>query len=231
VTTEERVAILATAAAERVEPGMAVGLGSGSTAEAVVRALGVRVAAGLHFSAVATSVNTRHLAELCGINMREIDQVDRLHLGIDGADEIDPALNLVKGRGGALLWEKLVAQIYAHFLVVATAEKLVAQLGSRMPLPVEIVAFGARGTIVRLQALGCTALIRTGPDGAPFVTDSGNLIVDCSFGPIARPTDLAENIKLITGVVDHGLFVGMASSALIVGATGRVTELRRPGAP
>lgn len=206
---------------------MTIGLGSGSTAEAVVRALGQRVANGLDCRAVATSRNTRALADACGIPMLELDQIDELQLGIDGADEIDPALNLVKGRGGALLWEKLVAQLYAHFLVVATEEKLVAQLGARMPLPVEIVAFGARGTIARIEALGCAARTRTGQDGTPFVTDSGNVIVDCSFGPIDRPAELARSLKLISGVVDHGLFVGMATSALIVDAAGTISERHR----
>lgn len=229
--TAERLSILARHAAALVEEGMTVGLGSGSTAEAVIRTLGERVAAGLRVTGVPTSANTAALATRLGIHLIELDAVDRIDLGIDGADEIDPALNLVKGRGGALLWEKLVAQSCERWIVVAASEKLVERLGTRMPLPVEIVPYGARRTVARIEALaGGRAPIRRNADGAPFVTDGGHLIVDLATGPILDAPSLAYALKAITGVVDHGLFVGFADAALTVDEQGAVTELYRSAA-
>jgi len=226
MTTEERIVILATKAATEVQDGMVVGLGSGSTAEAVVRALGVRVTEGLSVSAVATSSNTASLATSCGIRLVEMDSIDQLDLGIDGADEIDPDLNLVKGRGGALLWEKLVAQSCDQFVVVSSFEKLVDQLGTRMPLPVEITPFGWKQTLRRVESLGCTPVLRTKTgSGLPYETDGGHYILDCATGAIAQPISFAFALKEITGVVDHGLFIDMATKALIVDAEGNVSAI------
>jgi ribose 5-phosphate isomerase A len=225
VTAEERVARLAECAALEVEPGMRVGLGSGSTAEAVVRALGHRVVGGLHFTGVPTSNRTATLARSLAISLVELDEVEALDLGIDGADEIDPALNLVKGRGGALLWEKLVARSCRRFLVVATTEKLVERLGTRMLLPVEIVPFGWRHTARRIEALGLTPKLRESDAGEPFHTDEGNVILDCATGRIADPAALDAALKRITGVVDHGLFVGIGTAAMVVDAAGDVATL------
>lgn len=226
MTTEERIAILATRAAAEVQDGMVVGLGSGSTAEAVVRALGARGSEGLSVSAVATSSNTASLARTCGIRLVELDSIDHLDLGIDGADEIDPDLNLVKGRGGALLWEKLVAQSCDQFVVVSSHEKLVDRLGTRMPLPVEIIPFGWKQTLRRVESLGCTPVVRkkAGSD-SPYETDGGHLILDCTTGAIAQPISFAFALKEITGVVDHGLFIDLATKALIVDGEGKVSEL------
>lgn len=225
MTIEDRLRLLAERAASEVEDGMRVGLGSGSTAEATVRALGERVRRGLNLTAVATSGNTARLAAECGIPLVQLNDVEHLDIGFDGADEIDPDLNLVKGRGGALLWEKLVARSCARFVVVSADEKLVDQLGVRMPLPVEIVPFGWRHTLARIEQLGCSATLRTGPNSAaPFETDERNYIADCATGPIFDPASFDLALKAITGVVDHGLFIGLAGEALIVDRDGAVTR-------
>ena len=223
-----RLATLAERAAAEVRAGMTLGLGSGSTAEAAIRALGQRVASGLRVRGVPTSERTAGLARTVGIPLLSLDEVDRLDLGIDGADEIDPALNLVKGRGGALLHEKLVALACADWLIVAAAEKLVPQLGTRMPLPVEIVPLGWRATAGRVAALGLTPTLRLQPGTTdPFVTDGGHYLLDCQTGPIGEPAELAAALKALVGVVEHGLFVGLARRALVVEADGQVRALER----
>src|SRR3954462_12062214 len=178
---------LATAAADLVTPGMLVGLGTGSTADAVTRELGRRVAGGLNFTAVPTSDRTEILARDLGIPLVTLDEIDRLDLGIDGADEIDPALDAIKGRGGALLREKLVALSCDDYVLVATMEKCVDRLGTRTPLPIEIVAFGWSQTAKRLTRLGISPEPRSldGDPTRPWVTDTGGLIMDCATGPIA----------------------------------------------
>src|SRR3954454_4172872 len=186
----ERIAKLAERAARLVEDGTTIGLGSGSTAEAVVRALGARFVQGLRFRAVATSANTSTLAQSFGIPLLDLNEVDWLDLGIDGADEIDPNLDLVKGRGGALLWEKLTARLCTRFVVVAASEKLVEQLGTRMPLPIEVVPNGFRETTRRVQALGGKSTLRMAGD-EPFVTDGGHYIIDLATGPITNATSFA----------------------------------------
>jgi ribose 5-phosphate isomerase A len=227
--TAARIAKLAAHAALMVEHGMTVGLGSGSTAEAVVRALGARVADGLRFTGVATSSRTAALARTFEIPLLQLDEVETLDLGIDGADEIDPNLDLVKGRGGALLWEKLTARLCEHWVVVASSEKLVPQLGTRMPLPVEIISFGARQTTARVEALGGKATLRLVDGGEPFVTDSGNQIIDLATGPILDSASFAYALKAITGVVDHGLFVDFADTVLTVDESGAIRTQRRAG--
>ncbi|HEY7036709.1 MAG TPA: ribose-5-phosphate isomerase RpiA [Thermomicrobiales bacterium] len=222
-----RLARLAEAAAALVEGGMLLGLGSGSTAEATIRALGVRVAAGLRVTGVPTSARTERLARDLGIPLRALDEVEHLDLGIDGADEIDPRLDVVKGRGGALLYEKLVALACERYLIVAAAEKLVKRLGTRMPLPVEVVAVGWRQTASRLEATGCRTALRRMTDGAPFVSDGGHYVLDCATGPIADARELAASIKAITGVVDHGIFAGFADRAMVVDPDGTVRTLTR----
>jgi ribose 5-phosphate isomerase A len=226
MTIEERLSLLAVQAANLVEDGMRIGLGSGSTFEAVVKAIGNRVNRGLRVSAVATSTRTADLATACGIPLVDLNDVERLDIGIDGADEIDPELNLVKGRGGALLREKVVARSCDRFVVVSSSEKLVDRLGVRMPLPVEIVPFGWRHTARRIEALGCTPALRQRADGTgPFVTDEGNLIVDCATGPIFEPASFDLALKAITGVVDHGIFLAIADQALIVDPMGSITAM------
>jgi ribose 5-phosphate isomerase A len=156
-----------------------------------------------------------------------LDEIDRLDLGFDGADEIDPALNLVKGRGGARHHEKLVAHACDRYVIVAAAEKLVPQLGTRLPLPVEVIPFGWHLTVSRLDALGCRPNRRLVADGSPFLTDGGHVILDCSPGPIADAPALAATIKGLTGVVEHGLFIGLADQALIAHLDGDIEMLSR----
>jgi ribose 5-phosphate isomerase A len=231
VELAERLQRLANAAADLVTPGMLVGLGTGSTADAVTRELGRRVAAGLIFTAVPTSNRTEALARDLGIPLSTLDEIDRLDLGIDGADEIDPALDAIKGRGGALLREKLVALSCDDYVLVATTEKNVDRLGTRTPLPVEIVAFGWPQTTKRLASLGITPEPRTVDDESarPWVTDSGGMIVDCATGPIADPSKLAAAIKAVSGVVEHGLFLGIARAALQVDLEGQLVRRERAG--
>lgn len=210
-------------AAGEVKPGTIVGLGTGSTASAFVRALGERVAGGLSITGVATSVETEELARSLGIPLTTLNAVDSIDLCVDGADEIAPDLSVVKGRGGALLFEKLVARRADRYIIIATGEKLVDTLGTRLPLPVEIVSMGWKHTARELGRLGLRPELRAGEGEKPFVTDGGHYIVDCATGGIADPRALATRIKLVTGVVDHGLFIDMADLAMTVDEAGRVT--------
>jgi ribose 5-phosphate isomerase A len=225
---------LAQRVADEVETGMIVGLGSGSTAEAVVRELGRREAHGIRLTGVPTSARTAELARAVGIPLMTLDQIaesgETIALGIDGADEIDPVLNATKGRGGALLYEKLVALACQRWVLVAATEKLVPQLGTRLPLPVEIVPFGWQLTLQRLKALGLRPVLRRAgakglppsPDAPTFVTDGGHFIVDCETGPMDDPERLATAIKGLTGVVEHGLFLGLAGAAYLASPDGTI---------
>lgn len=227
------------AAAERavalVEPGMRLGLGTGSTAAFFVEALGRRVAAGLSVVAVPTSEATRIQAETLGIRLATLDEEPDLDLTIDGADEIDPQLNLIKGGGGALLHEKLVAAASRRMVVIADRTKQVQRLG-RFPLPIEIVPFGLETTRRRVAALldrlvpGGALDLRSGPSGAPFLTDGGHYILDARLGAIPSAPELATALKSVLGVVEHGLFVDMASAALI-GAQEGVMDIARGTIP
>lgn len=219
---ESRLDRIGAQAADEVSPGMIVGLGTGSTASAFVRALGQRVAAGLSITGIPTSVETETLARSLNIPLTELDTVDTVDLCIDGADEIDPALNIVKGRGGALLFEKLVARRADRYIIIATEEKLVNQLGTRLPLPVEVVPLGWKHTARELERIGLQPVLRAGDD-TPFVSDGGHYILDCETGGIENARELASRIKAITGVVDHGLFIDMVDLAMTVDDAGRVT--------
>jgi ribose 5-phosphate isomerase A len=200
--------------------GMWLGLGTGSTAAKFVEALGARVAAGLKVLCVPTSEATRAQAERLGIPLSTLDETPHLHLTVDGADEIDGQLRLIKGGGGALLREKIVATASDQMVVIADDSKLVATLG-RFPLPVEVVRFGLPATRRMVEAMaaqaGCKGEIRLreSNSGEPFITDHGNLILDCSFGRIDEPEVLAFALKRVPGVVEHGLFLGVADLAII----------------
>lgn len=220
--TSSRLERIGAQAAGEVKPGMVVGLGTGSTASAFVRALGQRVAGGLRITGIPTSVETETLARGLDIPLADLNAVDSIDLCVDGADEIDPALNVTKGRGGALLFEKLVARRADRYIIIATDEKLVNRLGTKLPLPVEIVPLGWKHTARALERLGLRPALRE-RDGEPFVTDGGHFIVDCETGGITDAPGLAARIKQVTGVVDHGLFIGMADLAMTVDAGGRVT--------
>ena len=221
--------ILKRMAAERaigfVEPGMKLGLGTGSTARHFVDLLGAKVKAGLDVVCVPTSEATRMQAQGLGIRLATLDDEPLLDLTVDGADELDDHLQLIKGGGGALLREKIVAAASARLVIIADASKRVPRLGA-FPLPVEVVRFGVtatRGLIVMLAGdAGCTGDIRLrlGQDKQPFVTDGGNYIFDCAFGVIEDPDALDEALKMIPGVVENGLFLGLADAAIIAGPQG-----------
>lgn len=212
------------AAAQLVEPGMVVGLGTGSTAAWFVRALGARK---LDVLGVPTSLATAELAQSLGIRLGELGQVTSIDLTIDGADEIGPALALIKGGGAALLREKLVWEASRRCVVIADAAKQVSTLG-KFPLPIEVVAFGHETTALRICDalaecdLGVAPRLRM-KDGAPVRTDGGNLIYDAACGRIEEPAALADALKSVTGVVDHGLFLDLADVALVGTPSGVLT--------
>jgi ribose 5-phosphate isomerase A len=221
--------VLKVAAAERaieyVESGMRLGLGTGSTAAKFVDLLGKKVAGGLDVVCVATSQATQAQAEALGIRMATLDDMPFLDLTVDGTDEVDGELRLIKGGGGALLREKIVATASGRMVVIADASKKVATLGA-FPLPLEVVPFGLTATRNMITALaadvGCEGdiKVRVLGGGKPFLTDGGNLILDCHFGRIDEPEELDEALKLIPGVVENGLFIGIADLAIIAGADG-----------
>lgn len=212
------------AAAELVVSGNIVGLGTGSTAYFAVVALGERVKAGLKIIGIPTSVATGELARAVGIPLSTLDEHPEIDITIDGADEVDPHLSLIKGGGGALLREKIIATASKKMIVVADSSKLVPALG-KFPLPVEIIPFARTVIEKKITALGASCKQRTRPDGAAFVTDEGHHILDCSFGKISNPPALALVLSNMPGVVEHGLFIGIAKVA-IVGKGNSVVEIR-----
>jgi ribose 5-phosphate isomerase A len=220
----------AAAALDYVRPGMRLGLGTGSTARPFVDLLGARVRAGLDVIAVPTSEVTRAQAEACGIKLTTLDETPALDLTVDGADEIGHDLTLIKGGGGALLREKIVAAASARMVVIADASKWVAVLG-KFPLPIEVVPFGLGATERAVQAAiaatgnaGALTLRKT-QGGLAFVTDDGHFILDAALGKIADPRSLSAALAAIPGVVEHGLFIGLAQTAIIAGSDGvRIAE-------
>ncbi len=212
------------AAAELVRDGDVVGLGTGSTAYFAVVALGERVKAGLKIAGIPTSIQTADLARAVGIRLTTLDEHPEIDITIDGADEVDPQLRLIKGGGGALLREKVVAFASKKMIVVADSAKIVPVLG-KFPLPVEVISFARTVVEKKIASLGASPKLRTKPDGSPYLTDNGNPILDCSFGKIADPPALALTLSDIPGVVEHGLFIGLASVALI-GRGDRIEEIR-----
>ena len=223
----------ARAALDLVKDGMRLGLGTGSTAARFVDALGERVGQGLKVLCVPTSEATRAQAERLGIPLTTLNDTPQLDLTVDGADEIDDQLRLIKGGGGALLREKIVATASNQMIVIADESKVVATLGA-FPLPVEVVPFGFASTLRLIEVMsgqaGCEGEIkqRQAPGGGRFVTDQDNYIVDCAFGAIQEPEVLAFALKRVPGVVEHGLFLGVADLAIVAGAAG-VRVIRRPG--
>jgi ribose 5-phosphate isomerase A len=201
-------------AVQYIEEGMIVGLGSGSTSYWAIRKLADRVQEGLKIRSVASSKKSEELATQWGIPLVPFADIDRIDVTIDGADEVDSMHHLIKGGGGALLREKILAANSDKFIVVVDESKLVAQLG-QFPLPVEIVSFAAELTIKKLEALQCKPVIRMISDKV-FLTDNGNLIIDCLFGMITDPALLSQQLNAIPGVVEHGLFISM-SNLIIVG--------------
>ncbi|HEX5688874.1 MAG TPA: ribose-5-phosphate isomerase RpiA [Roseiflexaceae bacterium] len=215
-------------ALQYVQSGMAIGLGSGTTAHFVTQGLGERLRDGRlrEVIGVPTSEATAKLARDLGIPLATLEERPLLDLAIDGADEVDPALNLIKGLGGALLREKIVASSAQHFVVVVDETKIVEQLGTHAPLPIEVIAFGLPLCQRRLAELGGIPELRRTADGSPYRTDEGNVILDCTFHPIVDAPALSAALNAIPSVVEHGLFIGMANIVLVAGPGGVATMMR-----
>jgi ribose 5-phosphate isomerase A len=219
-------------ALEHVQNGMKLGLGTGSTAKHFVELLGERVRSGLKVVGVPTSEATRADAARCGIALTTLEEIDRLDLTVDGADELDASLNLIKGGGGALLREKIVAAASDRMIVIADESKWVEALG-RFPLPVEVIPFGwaatrrAIGKVFAQAGLSGQMVVRNGKDGHVFVTDGGHWIIDAHLGRITDAPRLADLLTSIPGVVEHGLFIGLASLAMLAGPQG-IRVIERP---
>jgi len=210
-------------AADLVQSGMVIGLGSGSTATLMIERLGRRVAnEGLDFSGVATSLGSSKVAKTHGIRLVDLDAVERIDLNIDGADEVDPAYRMIKGRGGALLREKIVATAANRRIFIVGEDKRVDRLGEKFPVPVEVSGFGIVHTLEALTQLGCSPIVRRcGGSSDPYFTDGGNQIIDCQFAEgIEDPDRLDIRLRQVPGVFETGLFLGMCS-ALIVGFSDR----------
>lgn len=208
-----------------VRDGMTLGLGTGSTARHFVDGVGALVRGGMRLACVPTSEQTRRQAEALGVPLTTLDEAGELDLTVDGADELDGALNLIKGGGGAHLREKMVAAASRRFIVIADASKHVETLGA-FPLPIEIVRFGVVATRRRIEAAaaaaGCSGelALRRGPDGREFVTDEGHFILDARFRRIEAPAALAAALSQAPGVVEHGLFIGLCAGAIVASTTG-----------
>jgi ribose 5-phosphate isomerase A len=215
----------ARASLQFVKDGQVVGLGSGSTATHFIKLLGERVKNGLRVRGIPTSVRSRELAESLRIPLTTLDECQEIAVTVDGADEVDPQLRLIKGGGGALLREKIVASATKQMVVVADATKQVQTLG-KFPLPVEVIRFAQALIAKRITALGAEVELRTRADGEPYVTDENNHILDCRFGKIRHPDQLARQLSDMPGVVEHGLFIGMASVVLVARGN-EIVELRR----
>ena len=219
-------------ALDDVRDGMKLGLGTGSTAKHFVELLGERVKGGLKVVGVPTSEVTRADAERCGIPLKTLDDIDRLDLTVDGADEVNPRLDLIKGGGGALLREKIVAAASDRMIVIADDSKWVETLG-RFPLPVEVIPFGLGATNRAIEkaftdsGVSGEMAVRKGKDGHAFVTDGGHWIIDAHLGQIPDAPRLAGLLASIPGVVEHGLFIGLASIAMLAGSQG-IRVIERP---
>jgi len=229
IQSEEKVdlekAAAARASVQFVRDGSIVGLGTGSTAAHVVRFLGERVHAGLKIRGIPTSVKTQELAASLGIPLTTLDEFQQIDVDIDGADEFDPQLHLIKGGGGALLREKIIASASRQVVIIADSSKQVAVLG-KFPLPIEVIPFAQRLVAKRVAALGASVKLRQDAKGNPFVSDEGHHILDCSFGKIPDPPALARQLSDMPGVVEHGLFIDLATVVLVAKGES-VTELRR----
>jgi len=210
-----------------VKDGHVVGLGTGSTAAYFIKLLGEKVKDGLRIRGIPTSERSRVMAMSLGIPLTTLDESQEIDVTVDGADEVDPQLRLIKGGGGALLREKIVASATRTMVVVADASKQVRKLG-QFPLPVEVIKFAQALVAKRIKSLGAQVQLRVNADGTPYVTDENNHILDCRFGEIQDADGLARELSQMPGVVEHGLFIGMASVALLARGN-EIVELTRVG--
>lgn len=221
--TEKKMA--AERSLEYVREGHVVGLGTGSTAAYFIQLLGARVKQGMKVRGIPTSDRSRDLAASLGIPLTSLDEVQQIDVTVDGADEFDPQLRLIKGGGGALLREKIVASASRQVVIVADSSKRVPVLGN-FPVPVEVVPFAQALVGTRITELGARVVRRLDASGAPYITDSGNQILDCHFGRIPDADSLAQRLSELPGIVEHGLFIGLASVVLMA-TGGEVVEIRR----
>jgi ribose 5-phosphate isomerase A len=208
-------------AVEYVQSGMVVGLGAGSTAILATRRIGQLLHEGKLRDIIGFPCSSLVEAEARALGIPiTLDPPGPIDLTIDGADEVDPELNLIKGGGGALLHEKIVAQASLREIIIVDESKLSPALGTHWPLPVEVIPFGRHSQKRFIESLGARVIVRQQPDGTPFITDQGNLIFDCTFGPIREPAALAAQLDARTGIVEHGLFLGLATEVIVAGADG-----------
>ncbi len=217
-------------AVEYIESGMVVGLGYGSTARLAVKHIGHLIRTGelRDIVGVPCARKVEEEAQRLGIPLTTLEEHPVIDLTIDGADEVSPALDLIKGGGGALLHEKIVAQASKREIIVVDERKLTPALGTRFPVPVEVIPFGWKSQLAYLESLGAKVALRPDGDNGPFRSDKGNFIIDCEFGPIADPAALAARIKARAGIVEHGMFLGLASEVIVARADG-IEHIRRPG--
>lgn len=213
-------------AADLVQEGMTVGLGTGSTAYWAIMKLGERVKEGLRITAIATSKDSESLAKELKIPLVSFGEIDQIDLTIDGADEVDPNLNLIKGGGGALLREKIVAAASKKVVIIVDETKQVKQFGA-FPLPVEVVPFGVESTKAKIEKLGFTVEIRRTEGNDRFTTDNGNLILDCAFDRIEHPESISQDLNGIPGVVENGLFIQMADIVYVGYGNGEIKSLEK----
>ena len=224
---EETKKRAAECALELIRDGNIVGLGTGSTAKYAIEGLARLVKEGLSVKGVPTSIATERMAREFGIPLLDLNEAGPIDITLDGADEIDPDFNMIKGGGGALTREKLVALASTKTVILVDESKIVSKLGQSRLLPIEVLPFSWSLSVRLLTDLGCTADLRRNTAGLPFVTDNGNHILDCAFGPIDYPGQLEKQIKLLPGVIESGLFIGIADS-VVIGFEDRVETRERP---
>ncbi|WP_462319050.1 ribose-5-phosphate isomerase RpiA [Marinilabilia sp.] len=220
--------MVAESAVKYIQDGMVVGLGSGTTAHWFIKKLGQMVKDGLEIKAGATSVESEVLAKELEIPIVSFEEIDHIDVTVDGADEVDPGLNLIKGGGGALLREKIVATESRELIIIVDESKLVKQLG-KFPLPVEVIPFALSITQQKVEELGCKAGIRVDQENGRFKTNNGNVILDCEFEKISNPEELTQKLNMIPGVVENGLFINLAKKVLVGYKNGNLEILGRSG--
>jgi len=225
MANDQEKEVAARASLRFVNDGQIVGLGTGSTAAYFIQLLAEKVKNGLRIRGIPTSERSREQAASLGIPLTTLDENPEIDVTVDGADEVDPELRLIKGGGGALLREKIVASATNRLVIVADATKRVPVLG-KFPLPVEVIKFAQAVVFRKIEALGAKVILRRNPDGSPFLTDENNHILDCHFAEIPDADGLARKLSDMPGVVEHGLFIGMASVVLVASGS-EVLEMRR----